>query len=58
MRSLEIWGYLDAPITTRSVDHAVARLRKKIEEDPPHPRFIRTVHGGDYWLTVTGELPD
>jgi DNA-binding response OmpR family regulator len=51
----EIWGYLDAPATTRSVDHAIARLRKKLEEDPPHPRYIRTVHGGGYCLTVTGE---
>jgi DNA-binding response OmpR family regulator len=54
----EIWGYLDAPVATRSVDHAVARLRKKIEEDPHHPHFIRTVHGGGYCLTVTGELAD
>jgi two-component system, OmpR family, alkaline phosphatase synthesis response regulator PhoP len=54
----EIWGYLDAPETTRSVDHAIARLRKKIEENPPHPRFIHTVHGGGYCLTVTGELDD
>jgi DNA-binding response OmpR family regulator len=52
----EIWGYLDAPATTRSVDHAIARLRKKIEEYPPHPRFIRTVHGGGYCLTPTGEI--
>ena len=32
----EVWGYIDAP-STRSVDHAIARLRKKIENDPPHP---------------------
>lgn len=51
----EIWGYLDPPTTTRSVDHAIARLRKKIEIDPAHPRFVRTVHGGGYCLTVTGE---
>jgi len=46
----EIWGYLDVPITTRSVDHAIARLRKKVEQDPHHPRFIRTVHGDGYCL--------
>ena len=51
----EIWGYVDAPATTRSVDHAIARIRKKIEENPPHPRYVRTVHGGGYCLTVTGE---
>jgi len=49
----EIWGYIDAP-STRSVDHAIARLRKKIELDPPHPHFLKTVHGGGYCLTATG----
>ena len=49
----EIWGYLDVPPTTRSVDHAIARLRKKIESDPHKPRFIRTVHGDGYALNTT-----
>ncbi|MGE5198333.1 MAG: response regulator transcription factor, partial [Rhodospirillaceae bacterium] len=40
----EIWGYPDAP-TTRSVDNAVARLRKKIEPDPGRPRYLHTVRG-------------
>ena len=47
----EIWGYLDMPSATRSVDHAVARLRKKIEPDPHRPTFIRTVHGDGYVLS-------
>jgi DNA-binding response OmpR family regulator len=47
----EIWGYLDMP-TTRSVDHAIARLRKKIESDPHKPRYIHTVHGDGYCLTL------
>jgi DNA-binding response OmpR family regulator len=46
----EIWGYVDAP-NTRSVDHAIARLRRKIEPDAHHPRFIHTVHGDGYCLT-------
>jgi len=49
----EVWGYLDRP-TTRSVDHAVARIRKKIEADPHHPRFLHTVHGDGYCLTTAG----
>jgi DNA-binding response OmpR family regulator len=49
----EVWGYPDAP-STRSVDHAIARLRKKIEADPAHPRFIHTVHGDGYTLTPEG----
>ena len=49
----EVWGYPDVP-STRSVDHAIARLRKKIESDPHHPRFIHTVHGDGYCLTPQG----
>jgi len=49
----EVWGYLEVP-STRSVDHAIARLRKKIEPDPHHPRFIHTVHGDGYCLTPAG----
>jgi DNA-binding response OmpR family regulator len=52
----EIWGYLDRPIT-RSVDFAVARLRKKIEPDPHHPRFLRSAHGDGYCLMVS-ESPE
>jgi DNA-binding response OmpR family regulator len=50
----EVWGYPDAP-TTRSVDHAIARLRKKVEADPGQPRFIHTAHGDGYSLTLEGE---
>jgi two-component system alkaline phosphatase synthesis response regulator PhoP len=46
----DVWGYPEAP-RTRSVDHAIARLRKKIEADPHRPRYIHTVHGDGYRLT-------
>ena len=49
----EVWGYLDTNVTTRSVDHAHIRLRKKIEPDPHNPEFIRTVHGDGYCLSAT-----
>jgi DNA-binding response OmpR family regulator len=49
----EIWGYPDAP-TTRSVDNAIARLRKKIEPDPGRPRYIHTVRGDGYSITPEG----
>ncbi|MBT4966887.1 MAG: response regulator [Alphaproteobacteria bacterium] len=32
----------------RSIDIQVSRLRRKIEPDPKHPRFIRTVRNGGY----------
>ena len=49
----EVWGYLDTTVNTRSVDHAIVRLRKKIEADPHRPEFIRTVHGDGYCLSAT-----
>jgi DNA-binding response OmpR family regulator len=48
----EVWGYMDTNVTTRSVDHAIVRLRKKIEPDPHHPDFFRTVHGDGYCLSA------
>jgi two-component system response regulator VicR len=50
----EVWGYPDTP-ATRSVDHAIARLRKKIEPDASRPTFIHTVHGDGYLLTPSGD---
>jgi DNA-binding response OmpR family regulator len=50
---LGVWGYDHIPLT-RTVDNFVARLRRKIEDDAQHPRFVRTVHGGGYRLTVPG----
>jgi DNA-binding response OmpR family regulator len=47
----EVWGIVEGS-TTRSVDFAVARLRRKIEPNPPEPRFLRTVHGDGYSLTI------
>jgi DNA-binding response OmpR family regulator len=46
-----VWGYPEAPLT-RSVDNAIARLRKKIEPDLQQPRHIHTVHGDGYRLTT------
>ena len=47
----EVWGFPDEP-TTRAVDYAVRRLRRKIEPDPHNPRHIHTVHGDGYSLTL------
>jgi DNA-binding response OmpR family regulator len=44
-----VWGYAAFP-TTRTVDNHVASLRAKIEPDPDHPRWIKTVHGVGYKL--------
>lgn len=43
----EIWGYEVYP-TTRTVDNHILRLRKHIEPDPEHPRYIKTIRGAGY----------
>ncbi len=49
-----VWGYPDTA-ATRAVDHAIARLRKKIEDTPHRPRYIHTVHGDGYYLAPDGQ---
>jgi two-component system alkaline phosphatase synthesis response regulator PhoP len=46
----KVWGY-DAAPATRTVDVHVAALRQKIEDDPPNPKHIVTVHGRGYKFT-------
>ena len=43
----KIWGYENYP-TTRTIDNHILKLRKKIEEDPAHPKYILSVYGGGY----------
>lgn len=39
----------------RSIDVALSRLRRKIEDDPAHPAIIKTVRNGGYLLAVPVE---
>ena len=48
-----VWGY-DAVPTTRTVDHFIARVRAKIEDDPHNPRYLHTVYGDGYKMTPAG----
>jgi DNA-binding response OmpR family regulator len=50
----EVWG-VRYEGTTRTLDQHVALLRKKIEDDPAHPRYITTVHGTGYRFTSRPE---
>ena len=42
-----VWEY-DYYGTSRTLDQHIAKLRKKIEPDPSHPRTVTTVHGLGY----------
>jgi len=39
----------------RSIDAHISRLRQKLEEDPRHPRLLKTVRGAGYLLAQGGE---
>lgn len=41
----------------RSMDNRVTRLRRKLEPDPTHPVYIRTVRGEGYLFNPQGHLP-
>jgi DNA-binding response OmpR family regulator len=45
----EVWGY-DTDVVTRTVDTHVVELRRKLEDDPTHPRHIITVRKTGYRL--------
>jgi len=45
-----VWGYDTMPVT-RTVDTHIAKLRKKIEDDPGDSRHIVTVHRLGYKFT-------
>lgn len=45
----EVWGYPD-DVLTRTVDTHIGELRKKLEEDPVHPKYILTVRKAGYRL--------
>lgn len=46
-------GYDRSPFD-RSIDIRVTRLRRKIEDDPGKPRYLRTVWGEGYMFTPEG----
>jgi DNA-binding response OmpR family regulator len=42
-----VWGYSSTPLT-RTVDMHIAKIRRKIEDDPRQPRYLQTVHREGY----------
>jgi len=48
----------DTDAAERSVDVQMARLRRKIEDDPKNPRYLQTIRGAGYRLLAKPEFPD
>jgi two-component system, OmpR family, response regulator VicR len=47
-----VWGY-EMDFNTNSLDVYVYRLRKKLEADPDHPKYLHTLRGYGYKLALT-----
>jgi DNA-binding response OmpR family regulator len=56
-RLLELANARDAEAFDRAIDLRIMRIRRKIEPDPAHPSVIRTIRGGGYLFSPTGETP-
>jgi DNA-binding response OmpR family regulator len=54
-RLLELANARDAEAFDRAVDLRIMRIRRKIEIDPTKPAVIRTIRGGGYLFSPTGE---
>lgn len=48
-------GFNEDAESSRAVDIRIMRLRKKIEEDPANPRFLRTVRGEGYIFSLPSD---
>ncbi len=43
-----VWGVDNLNVSHRTVDSHIAHIRKKVEDDPSRPQFIRSVHSVGY----------
>jgi len=48
----EVWPELEGAVTEESIAQVVARLRRKVEEEPANPRYVLTVRGFGYRLDL------
>ncbi|WP_273521695.1 response regulator [Rhodosalinus sediminis] len=51
-RLLDLTSGREADVFDRSIDNQVSRLRRKIEDDPAHPRLIATIRAAGYSLAA------
>ena len=53
----KVWGYENADsVDTRTVDIHITKLRKKIEDDPSHPKLLVTFRGEGYQMRSSPDL--
>ncbi|CCI87026.1 response regulator transcription factor [Lactobacillus gigeriorum] len=50
-----VWHYDDDYDSTRIVDMHISHLRDKLEKDPKHPEYIKTVRGFGYMLDLPAQ---
>jgi DNA-binding response OmpR family regulator len=48
----QVWG-TDRVVDDRSIDSLISRVRRKLEQDPAHPRYLQTVWGAGYRFAET-----
>ena len=46
----KIWGEDNLVVSSKTIDSHIANIRKKIEDDPSNPKFIKSVRGVGYKL--------
>lgn len=51
----EAIGLTEDPENSRAIDIRIMRLRKRIEDDPGNPKFLRTVRGEGYIFSLPHE---
>ena len=47
----KIWGEDNLVVSSKTIDSHIANIRKKIEDDPSNPRFIKSIRGVGYKLS-------
>lgn len=52
----EVWGY-DPDDDIETIRVHIRHLRTKLEKDPRHPRYIKTVYGAGYCLELPNSTP-
>jgi DNA-binding response OmpR family regulator len=54
-RLLELANARDSEAFDRAIDLRIMRIRRKIEPDPAKPAVIRTIRGGGYLFSPSGD---